>query len=274
MAERWYPVIDYAGCIKCGKCINQCTHGVFDSSKAPLPVVIRPENCVNHCHGCGNLCPTGAIVYAGDDTGWTPPCNVEKDTLIIKEESAGCSCGCGSSGCSSSECDSSECDSSGKTVQIDYLFLDLQVCERCIGTDQILEEVIEELTPALNLAGYSIEYHKVEISTEQLAVKHRFLSSPTVRVNGVDICSEVSESSCGCCSQISGTDVDCRVFEYEGKLYELPPKQMLAEAILRNMFATGPETDCCCYELPENLRVFFEGKAKKEAGCSPEKCCC
>lgn len=253
MAERWYPVIDYMGCVKCGKCIDQCTHGVFDSSKAPAPVVIRQENCVDHCHGCGNLCPEGAIVYVGDDTGWIPPRNAGK------EEGSECSCGCGSC---------------GKKVQIDYLFLDLQVCERCIGTDQILEEVIEELTPALNLAGYSIEYHKVEISTEQLAARYQFLSSPTIRVNGVDICSEVSESSCGCCSEISGAAVDCRVFEYEGESYELPPKQMLAEAILRNVFASEIKPGCGCYELPENLRVFFEGKAKKGAGDAPKKCCC
>ena len=37
----------------------------------------------------------------------------------------------------------------------------------------------------------------------------------------VDICKDVKESDCGCCGEISGTQVDCRVFEYEGKLYEV-----------------------------------------------------
>ena len=36
-----------------------------------------------------------------------------------------------------------------KEVIIDYLYLDLQTCDRCIGTDKVLEEVISELTPAL-----------------------------------------------------------------------------------------------------------------------------
>lgn len=31
---------------------------------------------------------------------------------------------------------------------------------------------------------------------------------------------------------------------------------------------------CGSYELPENLRVFFEGKAKKKARDCTKKCCC
>ncbi len=73
MAQRWYPVIDYAVCIECGKCTGKCSHGVYDSTKIPVPVVMNPVQCVDHCHGCGNLCPKGAITYVGEDTGWTPP---------------------------------------------------------------------------------------------------------------------------------------------------------------------------------------------------------
>ena len=154
-----------------------------------------------------------------------------------------------------------------KQVKIEYLYLDLNTCDRCIGTDTVLEEVIEELTPALSLAGYNVAYDKVEIASSQLAEEHRFLSSPTIRVNGYDICDEVNESDCGCCGEISGTDVDCRVFEYEGEFHEVPPKAMLAEAILKKAFM-DEAASCCCYVLPENLKTFFEGKQKKES------CCC
>jgi len=90
------------------------------------------------------------------------------------------------------------------------------------------------ITPGLQLAGYKVEYNKIKIATEELAKKFKFLSSPTIRVNGQDVCVSVKENSCGCCSDISGTDVDCRVFEYNGESYEVPPKEMLAEAILKN----------------------------------------
>lgn len=73
MAKNWYPVIDYLLCESCGKCTEKCTHGVYDEEKAPEPVVIFTEGCVDHCHGCGNLCPVGAITYVGEDTDWQPP---------------------------------------------------------------------------------------------------------------------------------------------------------------------------------------------------------
>ncbi len=120
--------------------------------------------------------------------------------------------------------------------------------------------MVKTLVPALELAGYEIEYKKVKMKTTKLAQQYQFLSSPTIRVNGTDICTSVKESSCGCCSDISGTDVDCRVFEYNGKTYEIPPEEMLAEAIFQAVFLPM-ETECFCgYEMPENLKHFFEGK--------------
>ena len=161
-----------------------------------------------------------------------------------------------------------------KKVEIEYLYLDLNTCDRCVGTDTVLEEVIDELKPAFAIAGYEISYKKIEVSSKELAVKHRFVSSPTVRVNGIDICEDVKESDCGCCGEISGTQVDCRVFEYEGKLYEVPPKAMLAEAIMRNAFVKANNSDLGNYELPENLRTFFAGKEKKTSCCCCGGSCC
>lgn len=175
---------------------------------------------------------------------------------------------------------SKECNSScgrktntKKGVLIEYLYLDLQTCERCIGTDHVLDEVMLTLTPALKLAGYLVEYNKMEMKTAEIAKRYQFLSSPTIRVNGRDICLSVQENSCGCCSDISGTDVDCRVFEFKGKSYEVPPKEMLAESILRAVFGQI-EGGCSCgnYELPGNLKLFFEGKVHKKCSCGGNCC--
>ncbi len=73
MTKSWYPVVDVVICGECGSCVEKCTHGVFDKAKFPSPVVVNPEGCVDHCHGCGNICPKGAIRYIGEDTDWTPP---------------------------------------------------------------------------------------------------------------------------------------------------------------------------------------------------------
>ena len=255
MAKRWYPVIDYSACIACGSCVKKCSHGVYNAQKAPTPVVVNPGGCVDHCHGCGTICPVGAITYVGEDTGWTPPNGAK-----IEEEPC-CSCG-------------GDCAPT-KTVLVEYLYLDLQTGGRCVGTDQALEEVIMVLTPALALAEYSLEYRKLEMTTRELATKHRFLSSPTIRVNGRDICASVAENDCGCCGEISGTQVDCRVFEYDGEAYEVPPKAMLAVSILAAVFGNhivAEQTDD--YTLPENLRSFYDGKQSKAGcGCSGGNCC-
>lgn len=73
MAKQWYPMIDYMECIECGICSSFCKHEVYDQATAPTPVVIYPQGCVDHCHGCGNQCPQGAITYVGEDTSWVPP---------------------------------------------------------------------------------------------------------------------------------------------------------------------------------------------------------
>jgi len=163
---------------------------------------------------------------------------------------------------------------SNKKILVEYLYLDLKTCDRCIGTDNVLDEVMLTLAPSLKLAGYKVEYRKVEMETAELAEQYRFLSSPTIRVNGQDICKSVAENSCGCCSDISGTDVDCRVFEYNGESYEVPPKEMLAESILQAVFGQS-ETGCSCggYKLPKNLKNFYVGK-KSKSKCSCGGNCC
>lgn len=72
MSKTWYPVINYENCIECGACFNKCSHATFTLEDS-RPVVSNPEGCVQGCHGCGNLCPVGAIEDVGDDTGWVPP---------------------------------------------------------------------------------------------------------------------------------------------------------------------------------------------------------
>jgi len=254
MTKSWYPVIDYMNCTACGTCIAKCPHEVYDLLKAPSPVVKNPAACIDHCHGCGNRCPVGAITYVGDDTGWTPPNGRGEPTEACS------SCGCN--------------ETPAKKVLVEYLYLDLETCDRCIGTDKVLDEVMMILSPALQLAGYEVVYNKIEMKTAELATRYKFLSSPTIRVNGQDICASVKENSCGCCSEISGTDVVCRIFEYNGKTYEVPPPEMLAQAILQQVFA--PAAGNCSgqdYQLPENLKEFYDGK-KGKSSCSCGGNCC
>jgi hypothetical protein len=147
-----------------------------------------------------------------------------------------------------------------RKIRIEYLYLDLNTCDRCVGTEHLLSEVISKLTPALELAGYQVAYGKKEMIDADTAIRYRFLSSPTIRVNGRDVNTEVKENNCGCCGDISGCDVDCRVFELDGKTYEIPPESVLADALLRTIFAPPKRATKKTYQFPQNLVDFYAGK--------------
>ena len=147
-----------------------------------------------------------------------------------------------------------------KKITIDYLYLDLNTCDRCVGTDEVLDKVLDVLEPALQLAGYNVVRRKIEISTAEFAAEYQFISSPTIRVNGKDICLTVEENDCGCCSDIAGCDVECRVFRYKDEIYEIPPKEMLANAILKTLFSDSADSNYLEYIMSDNLKKFYANK--------------
>ena len=81
-------------------------------------------------------------------------------------------------------------------------------------------------------------------------------------MNGKDITLEVKESNCVDCGVLCGDSVDCRVFTYEGVDYDEPPKEMIVNAILKEVYGAHTESSVKPdeYVLPENLRLFFEGR--------------
>jgi len=186
---------------------------------------------------------------------------------MIKRSSCGCGC---SDGC----CEGAQTVETGRRVVIDFLYLDLSTCVRCQGADSNLDEAVAEVSRLLRATGVEVVLNKVNVNTEALAIQHRFISSPTIRVNGRDIQLEVKENSCECCSDISGTDVDCRTWTHHGIDYDVPPKAMIIEGILTAVYgvntAPAPEGD---YTLPENLRRFYAGVKQKELE-QPDTACC
>jgi len=164
-----------------------------------------------------------------------------------------------------------------KLVAIDFLYLDLNTCTRCLGTDKSLDEALEDVSKVLETCNYNVVVKKINVSTKELAIRHKFVSSPTIRVNGRDIQMEFRESLCESCGDVCGSDVDCRVWVYHGREYTEPPKALIIEGILREVFGQRRETeDLKPYVLPENLRRFYESLEQKKSSCcsgSGENCC-
>lgn len=151
-----------------------------------------------------------------------------------------------------------------KRLQIDFLYLDLDTCDRCVAADGTLREALAELSSVLNILGYAVELNKVNITTRELARQYCFLSSPTIRVNGLDICGTITENGCCSCGTLCGGDVNCRTFSYDGKTYDQPPKAMVMAGILRAIYGQLPRQEAA-YILPDNLERFFAGRGQKTA---------
>lgn len=149
-----------------------------------------------------------------------------------------------------------------RELSVELISLDLQSCDRCLGTAEALRKAMPEVERILGRLGVRLSYREVVVGSEEEARRLGLLSSPTIRVNGKDLQAEVLESYCPSCSDICGSPVDCRVFRFDGKLYEVPPPEVLARAVIET--ALGPSTGGeGPRKLPENLRKFFEGRREK-----------
>jgi len=177
-----------------------------------------------------------------------------KESVERMSDNSGC-CSCGSSNCCTPEPER-------KDITIDFLYLDLTVCERCQGADTNLDQAVNEVSKVLDAAGYDIKVNKVNIISEELAIEHEFISSPTIRINGRDIVLNVKETVCKECGDLCGdSGVECRVWEYEGKEYTEPPAAMIINAIMKEVYGNlnANTSNPVAYVLPDNLRSFFRG---------------
>lgn len=180
------------------------------------------------------------------------------------ENSNCCTVSCG--------CEEISFNAEKKKIVIDFMYLDLSVCERCQGAEGSLEEAIDEVKRVLELTGVEVVVNKIHIDSEEKAIRYRFVSSPTIRINGKDIQLVTKESLCESCGDLCGDEVDCRVWVYNGREYNVPPKAMIIDAILREVYSSKDDKSKSNeeeqdYELPENLKKFFAAMRKKDKGC-------
>jgi len=188
------------------------------------------------------------------DCGHTTHTTLNTQTITLE----GCSCG---PGC----CDVSKGVSmEKKRIVLDFLFLDVSVCTRCQGADTSLDEALTEVSKVLEATGVEVLVNKINVNSEELAKQYKFISSPTIRVNGRDIQMDVKESLCESCGDLCGDDVDCRVWVYQGNEYTVPPKAMIIEALLMEVYGgSNHEQKEPDYSLPDNLKKFYAAMANK-----------
>jgi hypothetical protein len=172
---------------------------------------------------------------------------------------------------------------SPQQLVIDFMYLDLETCTRCQGTDANLEAALAEVGRVLEAAGAAVSVRKTLVASAEQAQMLGFVSSPTIRVNDTDIALELRESSCAECGEACACDggIDCRVWVWQGQEHTAAPTAMIVDAILREAYGAGERSLAPVPgALPENLERFFAGKAQlaaDEASCcskSEQAACC
>jgi hypothetical protein len=163
-----------------------------------------------------------------------------------------------------------------RPLEIEFMYLDLETCTRCRGTDANLEAALTEVERVLDAAGVEVVVRKTLVSSADQAQALGFISSPTIRVNGQDIALELRESSCAECGEACGCDgaIDCRVWVWRGQEYTAAPKAMIMDAILREAYSGTAQTvspALTSANVPENLARYFAGK--KQLVAEPASCC-
>jgi hypothetical protein len=168
-----------------------------------------------------------------------------------------------------------------RQIDIEFLFLDLTTCTRCVGTGENLETALDKVAQVLDSANMGVNIRKILIETAAQAQAHHFITSPTIRVNGRDIALDTRESLCDSCTELCGCEegTNCRVWLYQGQEYNEAPVGLIVEAILQEAFRTDAvvsENVPLYDEVPANLTNFFAAKDESASCCSAttQAVCC
>jgi uncharacterized protein DUF2703 len=171
-------------------------------------------------------------------------------------------------------------------LRLEFLFLDLTTCSRCLGADRSLESALDVVREVLQATGVELEVDKILVESAEQARALRFVSSPTIRVDGHDVALELRESSCGseACSDGCGDQIACRVWVHRGREYTEPPVATIVDVVLGHVYGGAPPRGArerAPYSLPENLARFFSARTgsaePEESACcsaSEQESCC
>lgn len=120
-----------------------------------------------------------------------------------------------------------------KKLRIEFLYLAMEEGSACAETAKVLDDAIKDSTTTLKIAGYGIEYKKVQIANEEMAKEYCFAACPTIRVNDEDL--------------------------YLGDGVDVPAKSVLSQGLLRCAFSPDEsrKPDRENYAVPKDLQDYF-----------------
>jgi hypothetical protein len=135
---------------------------------------------------------------------------------------------------------------SGVIVEVEYLVVDGQTCERCGDTRGAARQAVADARSVLAPAGLTIELVERELSGDRLADSNRVL------VNGVAaegwLGGSSSMSDCPSCADLLGASACCREVEVGGARSEGVPREVVYDAIMAaaGLAPAGVPGQACC----------------------------
>lgn len=156
-----------------------------------------------------------------------------------------------------------------RPLDIEFMYIDLNVCTRCRGTAASLEEAVAEIAGMLEEIGVDLRIYKIHVRSEAEARELGFVISPTICINGRDIQPDARQSICLDCIKLAGCEMECRMWTFRGQSYPTPPKAMIIDAILCEVYGgtrERPESPPRPAEVPGALKRFFAVRRRKVAG--------
>ncbi len=170
-------------------------------------------------------------------------------------------------GCGCSAEQENEVAETKRQINIEFLYLDLSTCEPCKTSDENIVSALDEVAAVVRASGIELTLNRIHVETAKQALELGFQTSPTIRINGRDLQLDFKEAHCHSCSEISGTETSCRVWNFQGNEYKYLPKAMLVGAILREIYGNSENYSPKTAETnapSENLQNFFAAKEQKE----------
>ncbi|MDI6760413.1 MAG: DUF2703 domain-containing protein [Candidatus Brocadiaceae bacterium] len=86
------------------------------------------------------------------------------------------------------------------------------------------QEALIKIKEALEELGLSAELEVILLDSPEKARDYKFLGSPTIKINGLDLEPELEATG-------NFNLNACRTYIYAGALYHYPPKEMLLEVL-------------------------------------------
>jgi hypothetical protein len=102
-------------------------------------------------------------------------------------------------------------------------------CDRCAATGSSVKEVVSGLNCELAIKGITVTF------TETILPEALMAQSNKILFNGVPLeaildNAAADENPCPSCSCLTGSDTNCRTVEYDGKIYEEIPAELIRKA--------------------------------------------